>query len=166
MPVRNDGKPIGALHLRHRGANGLSQIQALIELIEDQVRKDFGIRFRRKDMPTRAQFLLQSEVVLDDAVVNDSHSPIGMGMGVLVRGSAVRGPAGMPDSGGALRRLGGDAVFQVLELAVGADDRQPFAVDDRDAGGVIAAVFELFQTGNKYRCRFLATNVPNNPAHH
>jgi hypothetical protein len=70
-----------------------------------------------------------------------------MGMGVFFGGTAVRGPAGVADAIGAVKRLLADDFFQIAQLAFGAADLQTFAVaSDRDSGRVVAAILQLSQT--------------------
>ena len=66
-----------------------------------------------------------------------------VGVGVAVGGGAMSGPPGVAhaDGGGRQRRLG-ERLLEVGELARALVGVEPAVVDQRDAGGVIAAVLE------------------------
>src|SRR4029077_5326695 len=86
-----------------------------------QVGDDFGIGFGGELVPFFNQLLLKRDVVFDDPVVHHDNAPgaVPMGMRVLFSGTAVRGPAGMTDSVGAIQRLETNYFFQVTQLAFG-----------------------------------------------
>ena len=65
-----------------------------------EVRDDLGVGLRLELVPGRLQLLLELEVVLDDAVVDDDRAAgvVAMRMRVLLGGSAVRGPARVADA--------------------------------------------------------------------
>src|SRR5687768_15196623 len=96
----------------------------------------------------RAVFLelfAQLAEVLDDAVVY-YRQPIGrVRMRIALRRLAVGGPAGMADAARALERLALKLGFEITKLALGAAAGQPSVFQRRDAGGVIAAIFEALQ---------------------
>ena len=66
---------------------------------------------------------------------------MGVGLGRL----AVRRPAGVADADRAHERLGGEPRLEVLQLSLGAPAREPAVLERRDAGRVVAAVFEALQ---------------------
>ena len=70
-------------------------------------------------VPLRLQLVLQLEVVLDDAVVDDDDAAgaVAVRVRVLLGGPAVRGPAGVADAVDAVDRLDPDRVFEVRQLA-------------------------------------------------
>ena len=72
--------------------------------------------------PLAMRGCLSSEIVFDDAVVDDDEGAgaVAVGVRVLFRGAAVGGPAGVADAVGAGERGGGDDGFEVAELAGGA----------------------------------------------
>ena len=118
-------------------------------------------------MPGGDQFLLELQVVLDDAVVDDDRASgvVAVRVGVFLGGPAVRGPAGVADAVFAGERFGGERVFQAAELAGAAPDFDAAVVDDRDAGGIVSAVFEAAQTLDQNRHDLFRADVPDDPAH-
>ena len=78
--------------------------------------------------PSSRQLVLESEVVLDNAVVDDDDAAgaVAVGMGIFFRRAAVRGPAGVADAvGSAAAGLLADDFFQIAQLAWGAAQFQP-----------------------------------------
>src|SRR4051794_11133981 len=97
-------------------------------------------------------------------------------MGVLLGHSAVRRPAGVPDTGrrfGALGQrdpaavaiAGGDRAAQRTEVAHGAYRLDRVAPEHRDPRAVIAAVFELLQAGEQQRPRLAGADIADDSAH-
>ena len=72
--------------------------------------------------PLAMSALLEREVVLDDAVVDDDEGAgaVAVRVGVLLGGAAVGGPAGVADAEGAVDGALGDDGFEVAQLAGGA----------------------------------------------
>src|SRR5271166_17884 len=114
------------------------------------------------------QLLLQADVVLDDAVVDDHDlsGAVTVRMRVFFGGTSVRGPARVADSVGAVERLQADDLFQVAQLALGAPHLQAISIaGNGNAGGVISAIFETAQAIQDDRHNSLVSDVSNNPAH-
>ena len=110
---------------------------------------DFGVGFGDEVVALGGELLLEGEVILDDAVVDDDEGAgaVAVGVRVFFGGAAVGGPAGVADAEGAGEGVVGDEGFEVAELAGGAAKLE-LAVGcagDGDAGGVIAAVFQAAQ---------------------
>ena len=122
--------------------------------ILDEVGDDLGVGFGLELVALGDEGLLELEIVFDDAVVDDDEGAgaVAVGVGVLFRGAAVGGPAGVADAVGAVERRGLDGGFEVAELAGGAAEVEGVRVfggaADGDAGGVVAAVFEAAETFN------------------
>ena len=139
----DDGDGVAALEELGGLAHGLLQGCATFEEALDQERDDLGVGLRPEDAAFAEEVGAQRFVVLDDAVVDDGDvaRAVGVGMGVLERGPAVGGPAGVGDGGGA-------GVFEVVAGEVGdlprglADVEGAASVKDGDARAVVAAVFE------------------------
>ena len=66
---------------------------------------------------------------------------MGVGLGRL----AVGRPAGVADADRALERLGGEPRLEIAELALGPTPGEPAVLEGRDAGRVVAPVFETLQ---------------------
>src|SRR5271165_5166750 len=66
---------------------------------------------------------------------------MGVGLGRL----AVRRPAGVADADRARERMGCEFGLEILKLALGPPPLQPAVLEGRDAGRVVAAVFESLQ---------------------
>ena len=94
------------------------------------------------------ELLLQGGEVLDDAVVH--HGEIvrarGVGVGILLRGAAVGGPASVADAADSLGEAAGDRILEVCHLAHPMGEVQPLPVLDGHAGGVVPAVLHSLQT--------------------
>ena len=78
-----------------------------LHLALDQVRDDLGVGLGLELVPLRLQLLLQLEVVLDDAVVDDDDAAgaVAVRVRVFLGGPAVRGPARVADAVEAVDRL-------------------------------------------------------------
>ena len=105
---------------------------------------DFRVGFGDERMALPLELLLQIEVVLDDAVVDDDDpaGAIAVRMRVLFGRPSVRRPSGVAEAIEAADRLTRDDLFEVGEFPRAATDVDAVAVDDGDTGGVVAAVFE------------------------
>ena len=135
----------------------------------DEVSDDFGVGFGDEFVAQGGEFALEIEIIFNDAVVHDDEAAgaVAMGMGVLFRGTAVGGPAGVADAEGALKGMFAQNLFKVGELAGGAADIQCRAggAADGDACRVVAAVFETPQPFDDDRNYLLGTDVTNYAAH-
>ena len=86
------------------------------------MRDDFRIGFGDELVAFGFEFLLQLEIIFDDAVVHDDDlaGAIAMRMGVFFGGAAVRGPARVADAVDAVDRRLADGFFEIAEFAGGA----------------------------------------------
>ncbi len=109
--------------------------------------------------------------ILDDAVVHngDAAGGVGVRVGVAVIRRAVGGPAGMPHAGAARERAGrqfaGNELVEVLDAAGLLGDLQLTVADDRDAGGVVAAVFQASQALDDHIQGGAGSDVSDDAAH-
>src|SRR2546423_11604398 len=118
-------------------------------MLFDQVRNDFGIGLGYEAMIFFPQIVLQFQIVLDDAVMNDDDAATAIAMRVRVffRGTAVRGPTGVTNAVGTIDRVVSQDLFEVAQLAFGSANLQLVILVNRgNAGGVVAAIFKLPQT--------------------
>ena len=83
-----------------------------------QVSEDFGVSLRAKDMAGVHQPTLQLQVILNDAVMHngDTLLAVDMGMGILVRGTSVGGPARVAQAHRALGVAACAFVVQAVDL--------------------------------------------------
>src|SRR5262245_14196121 len=89
-----------------------------------------------------------------------------MWMRVLFGWTSVCGPTRVTDAVGAVERVQTDSFFKVAEFSFCATDLEVVVfVDDRDAGGVVAAIFEFAQPINDERHDLLVSYVTNNSTH-
>ena len=138
---------------------------ALGEFVLDDESGNLGICLGLKRIALGGELLAQSPEILDDPVVDDREPRRDMRMGVVLRGLAVRRPAGVADADRAAERRRGELRFEVLQLALGASPVQPAVLDRRHPCGIIAAIFEPLQRGdNRARDRFSPEN-PDNSTH-
>jgi hypothetical protein len=98
---------------------------------------DLGVGLGDEVVAAGDELGLEGEVVLHDAVVHDNErsGAVAVRVGVLLRGAAVRGPAGVADAEGSGDGTGGDGGLKVAQLAGGATQLQALrASGDGDAG--------------------------------
>ena len=78
-----------------------------MHLALDQVRDDLGVGFGLELVSLRLELVLQLEVVLDDAVVDDDDpaGAVAVRMRVFLGGTAVRRPARVADAVETVHRL-------------------------------------------------------------
>ena len=138
---------------------------ALGEFVLDDEGGNLGIGLGLKRIALGGELLAQRPEILDDPVMDDREPRRGMRMGVVLRGLAVRRPAGVADADRAAERRCGKFRLEVLELAFGAPPVQPAVLERRHAGGIIAAIFEPLQrSDNRARDRPGPEN-PDNSTH-
>ena len=97
-----------------------------MQFLLDEVSDDFCVGLGYEFVALRGEFLFESEVVFDDAIVDDDDSTgaVAVRMGVLLSGAAMCGPARVADSVGALERMLADDLLEVLQLAGSAAQRE------------------------------------------
>ena len=96
---------------------------------------------------------------------NDITGAIGMRVGILLAGLAVGGPTRMPDTRSALGIGNQRGFFQFCHFAYGADRNQITVLQYSQAGRVVSAVFQFFQTVNNIRYAVIITYIADNSAH-
>ena len=122
-------------------------------MVVDTVRDDLGVRIGGEFVTCCAQLFAQLFVILDDAVVHDRQTIArDVWMGIALGRHAVSGPTGMRDTKFAVGGRGVDGVLQHLHFTDGANTLEVAgAVEHRDAGGVVATIFEPTQTLHEHR---------------
>ena len=131
--------------MRQRSPDRRDRILAAIELAGDEMSDDLGVGLAGEDVSVGLELGLELAEVLDDAVMDDRQLLGGVRMGVCFSRLAMRRPTGVTDADQAVERLAGEAYFEILELALGAAAAEPATFERRDAGGIIAAIFEPLQ---------------------
>src|SRR5208283_177313 len=138
------------------------------EVLLDEVCDHLGVSLGTELVALFDQLSLQADIVLDDAVMddNDLSGAVAVRVGILLGRTPVCGPARVADAVGAVERLQADDLFQVAQLALGAPHLQAVTIAaNRNAGGVIAAIFEATQAIKDDRYNAFIPNVSNNAAH-
>ena len=128
-----------------RRMNRVLRRLAFAEFVLDDESCDLGIGLGRERVALGGKLLPQRPEVLDDAVVDDREPRRSVGVGVNFGGLAVRRPPGVADADRAAERRSGEFRLQVPELALGAPPLDTAVFERRDAGGIVAAVFEPLQ---------------------
>ena len=135
------------------------------EHVVDEMQHDLGVGLGLEDRALLLQRLAQLAEILDDAVVDDGDALGRMRMRVVLGRLAVGGPAGVADAGVAGERLGFEPGFQILQLAFGAAAIELLALQRRDAGGVVAAIFEPLERIHQLLRDRSASQNADNAAH-
>ena len=132
------------------------------------MRDDLGVGFGRQADAGRRELIAQLGEILDDAVVDDSNLAVlaHMRVSIAISRAAVRGPPRMPDPGCRLRkRVGTEQGLEVDELASLLADLEAAVGNDRDPGGVVAAVLQAPQARYDDLECLLLPDIPNDSAH-
>ena len=127
----------------------------VLHLALDEVRDDLGVGFGDELVALPLQLLLQIEIVLDDAVVDDDDlaGAVAVRVGVLLGRPAVRRPARVADAVVAGDRVQRDDVLEIRQLAGAAPQVDRAVVHDGDARRVVAAILEPPQPVDENRAR-------------
>src|SRR5436190_10539532 len=148
--------------------NGPMAVAGFQIVVLDQVSNNFRVGLGAELVALFPELPFEGQIILDDTVVNDDDASgaVTMGVGVLLGGAAVRGPAGMSDTVSAIERFSADDFFEVAQLSFGAADLEAFAIaGDGDSGGVITAILEPPQAFDDDRDDFLLPHVSDNATH-
>ena len=159
------GERESALEPLQRRGDRLDRLQPALERHGDEMRDDLRVGLARKRAAGGGDLAPQRLEILDDAVVDDGHLLGGVRMRVRFGRRAMRRPARMADAGGAGERLRLQLGFEVDELAAGAAARQKPVLERRDAGRIIAAIFEPLQRVDDERRDRLPPQNADDPAH-
>ena len=166
MIVAQNAQRVGALQTGNGFVHRVHQIAGVV--LAHQMRHHFGVGFGQKLHAFVLQLLPQHGEVLDNAVVYHSNFAVGaaMGVGVDVAGLAVGCPAGVPNADG---RVNVDAVMhhflQLRQASLGFLNFDASVFDIRNAGRVIAAIFQLGQSVQQQRRCRLCADESNDSAH-
>ena len=163
-----DAERIAALDPAERQADGLHQIVFLFIIVFQQIGDDLRVRLGAERLALLQQELLQRQEILNDAVVHDADAAVRgqLRMRILVRGCAVRRPAGMADAEIAGERR---AVFRLCaqdgQTALGLGELQlPFRKNTQSSG-IIAAILQTGKAVQQNGSCLLRTGITNNSTH-
>jgi hypothetical protein len=129
------------------------------------VRHHLGIGLGLEPDAFGHQFVLELAEVLDDAVVHHRNPAGDVGMGVDLGRRAVRRPAGMADAGGAGELVPVELTLELGQLAGGPHPLERTAFENRDAGGVVAAILKPGQSLDEVRCDRSPAEDSNDSTH-
>ena len=165
VAAEHDRQRKRALEPLQRPVRRLDRRRAGGQLAAHQVGDDFRVGLRGEGVAVLLQLVAQLGEVLDDAVMDDGDAVGEMRVRVGLVGHAMRRPARVSDADQTAERLAVQLALEVDELALGAAARQFAMLDGRDAGRVIAPVFEPLQRlDEQWRDRRVADD-PDNSTH-
>ena len=135
LAVEQEGQRERPFELRQRGAHCLQRAHARAQVFARQQGHGLGVGVAFGMEAARGQPVAQAAVVLDDAVMDHGNRPVPVRMGILARGGAMGGPAGVADAAKAGQRVMDQRVRQVDQLAHRPPARQmPRGIDCSDPG--------------------------------
>src|SRR5438046_3060157 len=118
------------------------------------MRDEFGIGFGLQLMTACEKLPAQVEIIFYNAVVNHRDRAGLMRMRVFVRGASVSRPSRVADSDVAFQRITVEQFAELVELPFRAANFElAVLMKRRDAGGIVAAIFEAAKTGDQNRAR-------------
>ncbi len=134
-----------AAQLPERGLDRLDRRLALAHFLGDQMNDHFGVGFAAELRTVLAERFAQLAEIFDNAVVHDGDALGGVRMRIEFGRLAVGRPAGVSDAHRTGERLTGEALLQVLELALRAPARQRASLQCRHACGIVAAILQALE---------------------
>ena len=162
LALKQEGEREGALEPRQARRHRLDGRKAAIDVFRHQMGDGLGVGLGDEDMAQRGEFVAQFAEILDDAVMHHRQLVGGVGMGVVLGRAAMRRPAGVADADRTVQRLFQQHGFEIAQLALGAAALQLAVLQRRDAGGIVAAIFEPLQGVDQLaRDRALSENADN-----
>src|SRR2546423_15232046 len=97
---------------------------------------------------------------------DDATGAIAMRVCVLFSRTAVSGPTRVADAVSAVKWTQPDGLFEIAQFSFGAPNLELVVlIDHRDAGGVVAAIFEFAQSIDDERHHLFVAYVTNNSTH-
>src|SRR5919109_3044255 len=165
VPVDDDEREV-ALEL----AEGLHDRLGEVAVVEglDQVRDRLRVRLRAEGVPILLEPCPELAVVLDDPVQHDRQLTVlagGQRVRVALGHRAVRRPARVAETGRRLRAVRRRGGLEELEVPDGADIVEAVVFQERDAGGVVAAVLESLEAVDQEWLRCSRPDVSDDSAH-
>src|SRR5215472_12464390 len=132
------------------------------------MRNNFCIRFRNELVAFLLKFLFEFKIVFDNSVVHHDNlaRAIPVRVSIFFGWAPVSGPARVSYAVGAIKRRFGDRFFEIAELSGrSANLQSASAVDDCDAGRIVAAVLEFAKPFDYDGNDLFGTDVAENSAH-
>ena len=96
---------------------------------------------------------------------DDLSRAVAMGMGIVLVRLSVRCPTRVPHAKRALQLLLVQFRFEIGELPLRADDFHAVAIDDSDAGAVVAPILEFLESGDENWHHITGADVSDDSAH-
>jgi hypothetical protein len=149
-------------------ANTHGVLEISVEILFDQMSDHLGVGLGNEAVAFFDQLALQSQVILDDAVMHhhDVAVAIAMRMGILFGRPSVCRPTRMADAIGPFYRIQTQSLFEVTQLALCPPHPQAVALFEHcDSGRIVSPVFQALQPVEDYGYRFLPSDVANYSAH-
>jgi len=119
--------------------------RAIAQFVGDEMDDGLGVGLARKDMALRRQFGAQFAEIFDDPIMNHGDAVVGVRVGVVLGGAAMRRPARVADADGPRERRRCELFFEILELAARPHTGKPTVLQSGDPGRIIAPIFETPQ---------------------
>src|ERR1700719_990240 len=142
--------------------------RAAIHILLDQMRHDLGIGLGDELMPFLFEFLLELQVIFDDAIVhNDDFAlTVAMRMGIFLCRPAMRGPARVSEAIDPIDGIVADGLFEIRQFAGGATNlHMPVLANDGDACGIVPAIFQASKAVQNEGYDFLRADISDNATH-
>ena len=143
--------------------------QVAVEVLRDQVGHHLRVRLGGELGAACTEAVAQLGPVLDDPVEHDVDAPAGVPVRVrvLLGDSAVRGPAGVADAGGAAQVpvRARHRVAELLEVADRVHAADVAVCHERQPSRVVAAVLEPLEPLEQQVAALARPDVSDDPAH-
>ena len=111
------------------------------------------------------RYFLQRQIVFNDAVMHDHHSPDLVRVSIGYGWFTVSGSAGMPYADSSVQRLFFQEPFKIHQFPGTAPNFYIAIIHGTDSGGIIASIFQHFQPAHDNRCSVLMSHITDNSAH-
>ena len=155
-----------ALELVERETHCLDEVAVVMAL--DEMRDGLRVRLGRERVAVGREARSQLTVILDNAVQDDRElrgSAAGEGVRVELGDRPMRRPACVAEAGRRARAVGAGAGLQVPERADRAHVVETISLEQRDAGGVVAAVLQALEALEEQRLALTRPDVSDDSAH-
>ena len=145
--------------------NGVARRSTVLQFARHHHGDDLGVGLAFEGEAVGNQLVLELAEILDDAVMDNAHRPGCVRMRICFRSRPMRGPARMADADRSRQGLFAKPPLQIAQLALGTTTIQPTAIQRRDAGRVVSAIFETLQRVDEAPGHGLVADDANDAAH-